>query len=159
MLPCPAGEGFAVVKSWFAFVVLAVAALAELVLGYGAAENRDQRPRIDWAPSVGILSDRMRRERANNSLVFVQDWVGSRVKAVGSVHQVLPDGMVVFRETGVKAPDLWCAPAGSVKVPRFRMGDWAVLRGRVVDFVTEHRSTRDYLLLRECEFLLIMWEF
>ena len=147
------------VKSWFAFVVLFLAVLAELVLGYGVEENRDERPRTDWAPSVGVLSERMRRERANNSLVFVQDRVGSRVKAVGRVHQVLPDGVVVFRKTDGEAPDLWCAPASSAKVPRFRRGHWAVLHGRVVDFVPGHGPTRGYLLLGECEFLRIMWQF
>ena len=147
------------VKSWFAFAVLVVAVLAELVLGYGVEENRDERPRTDWAPSVGALSERMRRERAENSLVFVQDRVGSWVKAVGRVHQALPDGVVVFRETGGEAPDLWCAPAGSVKGPRFRRGRWVGLYGRVVDFVPGHGPTRGYLLLRECEFLRIMRQF
>ena len=43
VLPTPVGDGFAMVKSWFAFVVLVVTLLAELVLGYGVEENRDER--------------------------------------------------------------------------------------------------------------------
>ena len=145
------------VKSWLVFVVLTVALLAELALGYGVEESRDERPVIDVAPSVGVWSERMRRARADNSLVFFQDRVGSRTKAVGRVHQVLPDGVVVFRETGGEAPDLWCAPAGSVKVPRFRRGHWAILHGQIADFVPGHGSTHGYLLLRECEFRRVIF--
>ena len=155
--PTPVGDDFEMVKSWLVFVVLTVALLAELALGYGVKESRDERPAIGGAPSVGVWSERMRRARADNSLVFMQDWVGYWVKAVGRVHQVLPDGVVVFRETGDEAPDLWCAPAGSIKVPRFRRGHWAILHGQVVDFVPGHASTRGRLLLRECEFLRVIF--
>ena len=157
LFPGPTGDGFAIVKSRFAFIVLVVAVLTELVLGYGVEANRDEPPWTDWAQSLGVLSEQMRRERANNSLVFVQDQVGSWVKAWGRVHQVLPDGVVVLRETGGEAPYLWCAPASSVKVPRFRRGHLAVLYGQVVDYVPGDGSTRHYLLLRQCEFRRIMW--
>ena len=135
-----------------------MALLAELVFGYGMEERRDERPEIDWVPDVGVLSERLRRVGADNSLVFIQDWVGSWVRAVGRVHQVLPDRVVVFRETDGEAPDLWCAPTSSVKAPRFWRGEWAVLHGQIVHFVPGHGSTRGYLLLRECKFLLVVQE-
>ena len=121
--PTPVGASFAMVKSWYALIMLMVALLAELVFGYGMEERRDERPEIDWVPDVGVLSERLRRVRADNSLVFIQDWVGSWVGAVGRVHQVLPDGVVVFRETDGEAPDLWCAPTSSVEAPRFWRGE------------------------------------
>ena len=110
--------------------MLLVTLLAELVFGYGMEERRDERPEIDWVPDVGVLSERLRRVRADNSLVFIQDWVGSWVRAVGRVHQVLPDGVVVFRETDGEAPDLWCAPTSSVKAPRFWRGSGLCFTGR-----------------------------
>ena len=147
------------VNARLASVSLLVAALAVLVLGCGAEKNRYDSLGTRWGPKAGVLADRMQRERANNSLVFVQDRVGSWVKAVGRVHQVLPDGTVVFRETGGEVPDLWCAPAISAKVPRFKKRHIVVLHGQIVDFVPDHGVTQGYLHLRECEFLRMMWEF
>ena len=144
------------VRGRLAFVLLVGSGLAALVLGCGLEKDRNEWPGLDWAPRVGVLTERMQSERANNSLVFVQDRVGSRVEAVGHVHRVLPDAVVVFRETDGEFPDLWCAPDSSSRVPRFKGGHRAVLSGKVVDFVPGHGVTRGYLRLRECAFLRVL---
>ena len=126
-----------------------VLALAALLAACGARpEPDDEPPELPATPRVELLVEQLRREYADNSLVFVQDRTRSLVLAVGRIDQILPGDAVEFREH--ETLDLWCW-GNPAEIAPLRHGMWVVFRGKVVGLV------QDRLLLEECEFREFFW--